>query len=251
MTRLVASELFKLRTTRTFYGIVIGALGLVLVIVILAAALAKFSPTDMPRTDLLHVVTLIQPFALILGILAITSEFRHGTITPSLLVVPERTRFALAKLVAAVLAAFALALLAYALAGISIVAVLGLRGNHSHGAGDTTNLVVGGTLATALFAALGVGIGALLRNQVGAIIGSLVYLFVLENLLRLIPPIKDDVPKYGIGGLGGNGVTGALSDTAGDAHHLGQVAGGLLLAAYCAVFLIAGIAVLRRRDVSA
>ena len=31
----------------------------------------------------------MQPFVLVLGILAITSEFRHGTITPSLLVVPE------------------------------------------------------------------------------------------------------------------------------------------------------------------
>ena len=35
MTRLVGAELFKLRTTRTFYGLVGGALGLVLVIVIL------------------------------------------------------------------------------------------------------------------------------------------------------------------------------------------------------------------------
>jgi ABC-2 type transport system permease protein len=40
MTRLIAAEIFKLRTTRTFYGIVGGALGLVLAIVVIAAATA-------------------------------------------------------------------------------------------------------------------------------------------------------------------------------------------------------------------
>ena len=41
----------------------------------------------------------MQAFTLLLGILAVTSEFRHGTITPSLLVVPNRTTLMLAKLV--------------------------------------------------------------------------------------------------------------------------------------------------------
>ena len=34
---------------------------------------------------------------------------------------------------------------------------------------------------------IGVGIGALLRNQVGAIVGGLVYLFVVEPVIRPIP----------------------------------------------------------------
>jgi len=38
VTRLVGSELFKLRTTRTFYGVVAGALALVGVIAVGAAA---------------------------------------------------------------------------------------------------------------------------------------------------------------------------------------------------------------------
>src|SRR6185503_19606788 len=98
MTRLVSAEIFKLRTTRTFYGIVGGALGLVLVIVILVSALVSFSATDHPLNDMMGVAGLVQAFALVLGILAITSEFRHGTITPSLLVVPDRIKLTLAKL---------------------------------------------------------------------------------------------------------------------------------------------------------
>ena len=62
-------------------------------------------------------------------------------------------------------------------------------------------LVAGGTLAAALYAGLGVGLGAMIRNQVGAIIGSLVYLFVLESLIGLIPGLDEIMPKYGLGGV--------------------------------------------------
>ena len=56
-------------------------------------------------------------------------------------------------------------------------------------------MIVGGTIATALYAALGVGVGALVRNQVGAIVGTLVYLFVLENLLQIVKPLRDPWPS--------------------------------------------------------
>ena len=51
-------------------------------------------------------------------------------------------------------------------------------------------MIVGGTIATALYAALGVGVGAIVRNQVGAVVGTLVYLFVLENLLQIIKALQ-------------------------------------------------------------
>ena len=98
MTRLITAEIFKLRTTRTFYGIVGGAFGLVFTIVIIASATATWNPGDVPMRDLLGIAGLTQVFALVLGIVALTSEFRHGTITPSLLIVPDRVRLTLAKL---------------------------------------------------------------------------------------------------------------------------------------------------------
>ena len=45
MTRLVGAEVFKLRTTRTFYGVTLGAVGLVVVISLIAALAGKFSET--------------------------------------------------------------------------------------------------------------------------------------------------------------------------------------------------------------
>ena len=128
MTRLVSAELFKLRTTRTFYGVVGGALGLVVLIVVLAAATATWHPGDTPMRDLLGISGFAQVFALVLGIVAVTSEFRHGTITPSLLVVPDRVRLTLAKLGASLATGLALGLVATGLAAAIGAAILNARG---------------------------------------------------------------------------------------------------------------------------
>src|SRR5215218_4909705 len=125
MTRQVTAELFKLRTTRTFYGVIGGALGLVLLIVIVATATATWQIGDTPLRDMLGISGFAQVFALVLGILALTSEFRHGTITPSLLVVPDRVRLTLAKLGASLATGLMLGLAATGLAAAIGTAILG------------------------------------------------------------------------------------------------------------------------------
>jgi ABC-2 type transport system permease protein len=250
MTRLVTAEIFKLRTTRTFYGVVGGALGLVLLIVIIASATATWNPGNTPMRDLLGISGFAQVFALVLGILAVTSEFRFGTITPSLLVVPDRVRLTLAKLGASLATGLALGAVATGLTAAIGAAILNARGIDTGLSGSqVTKMIVGGIVATALYAALGVGVGAIVRNQVGAVVGTLVYLFVLENLLQIIKGLRDPLAKYGFGGVG-QGLTGT-GDAGADHPPLGQVSAGLVLAGYCAIFLLAGIAMMRRRDVTA
>ena len=90
MSRALAAELFKLRTTRTSWGVTLGSLALVLIISTIAALAGDFAPDDSER-DLLEIAGLVQIFALVLGILIVATEFRHGTITPSLLAVPDRS----------------------------------------------------------------------------------------------------------------------------------------------------------------
>ena len=250
MTRLVTAEIFKLRTTRTFYGIVAGALGLVLLIVIVAAATATWNPGNTPLRDLLGIAGFAQVFALVLGILVVTTEFRHGTITPTLLVVPDRVRLMLAKLGASLATGLVLGLVSVGLAAAIGAAILNTRGIDTGLDGSqVTKMIVGTTLATALYAVLGLAVGALVRNQVGAVVGTLVYLFVLENLLQIVKALRDPLAKYGFGGVG-QGLTGS-GDAGADHPPLGQVSAGLVLAGYCAIFLIAGIAMMRRRDVTA
>jgi ABC-2 type transport system permease protein len=249
VTRLVGSEMFKLRTTRTFYGVVVGALALIAVIAVGAAAAGTFGPGDVPGGDLLPIASLSQTFALVLGILAVSTEFRHGTITPSLLAVPSRTRLVGAKLVAHLACGLLLGLAAYALCAAIVSILLSVRDiDLGISGGDVTKIIVGGTLAAGLYAALGVGLGALVRNQVGAVVGALGWVFIVEPLIGVIPGISDAVQKYGLNGAG-NGLGG--SNFEGAEAVLGQVPAGFLLLAYTTIFVVAGTLVLRRRDVSA
>lgn len=237
MIRLIGSELLKLRTTRAFYALAGGALAFTTVIIVLGALL---EPEELEFSDVAMIAFFAQLIVLVIGILCITNEFRHGTITPTLLVTPNRVELVLAKLVASVLVGLAIGLVSICI----IAAVVALAGGDTTGTGS---VILGGTLLGALYAALGVGVGAVVRNQVGAIIGALVYLFVLESLIGLIPGVDEVLPKYGLNGTsqalrGGNDPGGEFLD---------QLPGGLLLAGYCAVFLVAGILVMRRRDVTA
>jgi ABC-2 type transport system permease protein len=203
-----------------------------------------------PGRDVFGLAGLAQTFALLLGVLAVTSEFRHGTITSSLLITPQRSRLLVAKLVNLIRAGLVLGLLAFAGAAAIVLPVLSTRGVASLvDTGEVIRIVAGGTIATALFAALGLGIGTVVRNQVGAIIAALSLLYVLEPLLTFIPAVGDAVQRFGLGGL-----SSGASDTTGfqsDVGLLGQTPALLVLAAYAVTSLVLSSAILRRRDVVA
>ncbi len=248
MTRLISSELLKLRSTRTAVALIASVVGLVVLIGLIATLTADFDQDDVLTVDLLGIAGFAQVFALILGILAVTTEFRHGTITPTLIVAPDRVRLVLAKLVAHVFAGLILGVLAVGLTTAIVLIGLSSRDIDSGLTNqEITEVVVGLVLATALWAALGVGLGALVRNQVGAIVGALGWTFLVENLLAIIPTVGDWVQKYGL-----NGVTNALSniesEVTGDV--LSQAAGGALLVTYTAAFVIAGTLAMRQTSIS-
>jgi ABC-2 type transport system permease protein len=248
MTRLISSELLKLRSTRTAIALIASVVGLVVLIGLIATITADFEQDEVRTVDLLGIAGFAQVFALILGLLAVTTEFRHGTITPTLVVAPDRVRVVLAKLVAHVLAGLILGVLAVGLTTAIVLITLSSRDiDTGLTSQEITEVVIGLVLATALWAALGVGLGALVRNQVGAIVGALGWVLLVENLLTIIPTVGDWVQKYGL-----NGVTNALSniesEVTGDV--LSQAAGGALLVAYAATSVIAGMLAMRRRDVT-
>ncbi|MBE2314975.1 ABC transporter permease [Solirubrobacter sp. CPCC 204708] len=246
MINVVNSELFKLRTTRTFLALFGIALAIVLVASICICAFVNFNGEDVSN-EILGIVfgPIVRALALVIGILAVTNEFRHGTITPTLLVVPDRVRLMLSKLVAVLALALALGFVSGAIM-VGSSAIFGeLRdfdGSQYAGA-----LLIGMTVGTALNAALGVGVGVLVRNQVGAIVGILIYGFILEDLIGLIPWVRDWLPKYGLGGVS-NALSGVYGD---DADFLSQPVAGLLLALYAAIVMAIGLVVMRRRDVTA
>jgi ABC-2 type transport system permease protein len=248
VTHVISSELFKLRTTRTFLALFGAALAIALIAAILLSAFVNFDLEDLSNEVLAIVIgPIVRSIALVIGVLAVTNEFRHGTITPTLLVVPDRTKLMLAKLVAVLALALALGFLVGVIM-IACTAIFGAARDFDSGE-LALNVVLGSTFATALNAALGLGVGVLLRNQVGAIVGILIYGFILEDLVGLIPGVDDVLPKYGLGGLS-NSLAG-VGDVVNADDPLSQVMAGLLLTVYVIVIWAIGLVVMRRRDVTA
>jgi ABC-2 type transport system permease protein len=249
MSRLISAEALKLRSTRTFLVLSLGALAVSLGVTAAIGASGEFERSIPAARQALAAAGIVQIAAGILGILAVTGEFRYGTITPTLLVTPDRRRLVLAKLIVLVLAGLALGLLSFGIGAAIALSTLssrdiatGLEG------GEVLAIVAGGTAGTGLFAAVGVGVGALLRNQVGAIVATLAWLYALEPLLGVVPGIGDAVKTYGFGAL-----SSGLSDTAAadpDADLLAQLPAAGMLALYAAALLVAGTVALRRRDIA-
>ena len=243
MTRLVASELLKLRTTRTSWALMGGAVALVIVISAIAAALGSFTGAT-PGLGLLAVAALAQLFVLVGGVITITTEYRQGTITPSLLVEPVRGRLLAAKLAAQLMVGLLVGVVAF---GVCAGLVAGILSSRGIATGMSTSYwvgsIIGGAVATMLYGVLGLGVGAILCNQAAAIVVVLAWIFVIENLLSVIPGFT--IGRYGLAG-----VAAALSQAVHQHKYLHQLPAGLLLLGYTLALVIAGATVTRRRDIS-
>jgi ABC-2 type transport system permease protein len=106
---------------------------------------------------------------------------------------------------------------------------------------QTALLLLGTVAGTALWGGIGVGLGAIFRNQVGAIIGLLAWGFVAENLLFAFLP--------GVGRFGPVHAENALIGLT-TAHLLDATPGALVLVAWAAALSLAGITLVARRDVN-
>ena len=196
MTALLEAELLKLRTTRTFAVLVGCALGLTLLISGLAAALAgtldEEDQRSLLRTDFSSV------FIFVLAVIGMAGEWRHRTIAGALVATPDRLRFFAAK-VAAYAAAGALLSLTVTVASYALIAMI-LSGQDQDvlPLGDFVAMLWKNLLIAAYYGAMGVGIGALVRNQAGAIVTTLVILFVIEpTVLGLWPDEGRYLPFLG------------------------------------------------------
>ncbi len=247
MTAQMRAELLKLRSTRTNLGLFSAMLGLVLFVVLLHG-LGVSVEHIRRRSDQLQLVfgraeLLGSLFAALLGALSITGEFRHGTIRPTFLVTPRRGRVVAAKVGASMLIGSAFGLVAAAGAtGVGSVA-LATRGVAIRlDGGDYALLLAGCAAAAALWAAIGVGLGAAVRHQVPTVVGICAWLLFVENLL---------LGDLSLLGGAGRFLPGALGKAASGQDPL--LAPGLamfLLALYAAVAAAAGWVATTRRDVA-
>jgi ABC-type transport system involved in multi-copper enzyme maturation permease subunit len=180
---------------------------------------------------------------LILGIIGMTQEYRHRTATPTFLTTPRRGAVVAAKLVAYALAAAAFALVVVAVNYVVVAIHAGALGAAPALDGDNVGTLGRAALALVIYAVIGVGLGALLRNQVGAIVGGLVYLFVVEPIIRSVPATAGAF-KWMPGGA-----LEALTATFQGPEVLDAWQGALLLLGYGLLAAVLGTLLAVRRDI--
>ncbi len=247
MRRLTRAELLKIRTTRMGWGIAGGVVAGV--ILQTASSVVRVDhdgrlATRMGVRDVLGSAGWGVVLVLVLGIVAMAGEFRHNTVTPTFLVTPQRGRLVAAKLIAT--AAVGLGFGALACLTTLVVAIPWLVAKGVDGSlirDEVGLIVVGVLLATALYGAVGVAVGALIRNQTVAVVASLVWVLIVENLLLGLAP---SVGKW----LSTGAASALMRSIPQNGMLLSMWAGGLLLAAYVGVIAAAGIRLTVTRDVS-
>jgi hypothetical protein len=233
----------KLRSTRTTVGLVLGMLVLIILFGLLAGLLTHADSLTTPENQrgLLGVGSLAGVFSALAGVLLVTGEYRFGTIRPTFLFTPRRSRVIGAKLVAGVLAGLAFGVVGEALGFAIGYVCLRARGITLalHG-GSLALLLLGTVAAVALWGAIGVGVASIVRNQIGTIVGLLAWGFVVENLLfAFVPSVGRLTP-----GEAESALTGLTTK-----HLLSAAAGGAVLVTWVAALAVAGLALTARRDV--
>jgi ABC-2 type transport system permease protein len=249
VSRLIGSELLKQRTTRTSLVLLAWMAGLILLVVLLhvfSLSIEHISGRDGQLKVVGWGTSIGALFASLLGAISITGEIRHGTIRPTFLATPRRERVIAAKLAAGALTGVGVGLLAEGLtAGVEAVG-LGVRGIHIQlSAGDYVQLLGGGAAAGALFAAIGLGIGAVVRQQIGAVVGLCVWLLLIETtLIGNVPAAGKFAPGAAAGALAGAVQTQSASEL------LAPGVGVLLLVLYAGLASGAGAFLINRRDIA-
>jgi hypothetical protein len=172
----------------------------------------------------------------------VTSEYRFGTIRPTFLITPVRSRVLAAKVVAGALAGIAFGILGEAIGWAIGYTVLDARGIAVVlNSGDILLLTLGGLAGVALWGAIGAALGAIIHNQVGSIIALLAWGLVVDNLLfGLAPSVGRFMPDRASDALMGLRV-----------HHLlSPGVGAMILIAWAAVLGVVGIALSARQDIN-
>ena len=189
MINLIRYELFKMRTTRTFYGLVIGGAVLSMLITAQIVVMSRrfgggfvLSPRTLTQMGVNAFI-----FAIALGVITMTGESRHHTESYTFMIEPDRTKVVLSKAIAAFLGGCVMTLVAEVC--VLALGIPWLRASNITLEFDIVSLapfVIGNVVGVGLVTVLGVALGAIIRNQVAAILVGVGWLLVVEQVLQAI-----------------------------------------------------------------
>ena len=196
MVGLIRAEFRKLWTTQVWFWMLLLAVGLTVLGVVGQIAGTKYD-YELARnvrdvlTSATGAFTYVPLF--VLGVLAVTTEYRYQTITPTVLATPSRW-----KLIGAKLISYALVGIGYALVCVLVqlaIALPWLNARHVDvSLSDNKGPLLAVFAVLALYALVGLGAGALLKNQIVAVSVGVIFILILDNLVLAIPGIKHAYP---------------------------------------------------------
>lgn len=247
----VISEYRKLVTWRAWWflagAMVLASAGLTTVAT-LGAVVGPRSNIDVSAADsaslLFTLTALVGPvFPLALGVIIVTREHSHGTATLAFLARPRRERVFWAKVLLAAGASLVLAVVTVAVSSAVAAGLLASRGGSTFlGTAAVTDRLTGTVAALVVWGVIGVGLGAVIRNQVVAIVGVIAFTQFVEPIVRMVA-LNSPVPRlaeYLPGGANEALAGGTLISAAIGGAPPSQVFGALMLATYAVVLLILG-----------
>ncbi|MEE3851491.1 ABC transporter permease [Gordonia sp. LSe1-13] len=249
MIATMDAERIKLTSTRSPYWCVaivaILAVGLALVTALSTSGSLGPTPGQAAWTALVGLNSFGVLVLMIMAVLAVTSEYRFGTIRTTFQAVPTRSRVLIAKAAVFGLLAFLVTL---------VLAVVGVVLSRAAG-GAATGIDLGdsvvlrqlwGTPLLALFYVLiGLGVGAIVRHTAGAIVIVLIWNLAIEGILSILPRVGDAIAPF----LPFANGSRFLNPELGGVDYLWNAYGSLIYFAVFAIVLFAlGIVVTDRRD---
>ncbi|ONI77342.1 ABC transporter permease [Actinosynnema sp. ALI-1.44] len=262
-TALMSAEARRLSSTRLWLWGLLGALatgGLVFLLAMVGPenfdppmpGLATAAGTQM----LLGMAGLLAFVPALLGTTAVTAEYRHQTITFTYLFAPRRGTVLAAKLSVYALAGLAYGVIVAVVAGAGLVVAASVHGvSLGLPTSDVVGFLVRLVAMMTVYTLLGVAFGALLRNQVTALVVLGGYFYMGETLLLLIPGVNAVYPF--LPGGASAGLTGftyvaqAVSQSGiSTPHLLSAPLGALVLLGYVAVAAVLAFGTSLRRDVT-
>lgn len=250
MKSLVAAEVLKLRTTRSVYGMLAAMVTLSVFSVVVTMTTAGHAGSGLSPVTSEGIESLLRTagagsfLVLILGITGFAGEVRHNTLTTTLLLSPSRARVLGAKMLTYGLVGALFAVVASAVTVGLAAGWLRQRGVSTADLVGQAGPVLAGVVVTAvLFGVLGVGLGALVRNQLVAVVLTLAWLLIVETLIGALVP---EATPWLLGGAVASLQGGATSTNS----LMSSAAGGAIVVYYSVVFGWAGRLALMQRDVA-
>jgi ABC-2 type transport system permease protein len=191
--------------------------------------------------------------AMVVGIVAIGSEYRYGTLASSYLATPRRVRMLLGKAGALLIFGVIYGITSVA-AGILVAVpfVLAKNGSFLLDQPDTWRSIILGICAVALWTMIGMGLGILIKNMLIALVVGVVLGFLVEPIVSVVFFLKrwDELLN-----VMPSGATNAMLEITSPVlfaaqHPARWWLAGMILAAWCLLPALAGLLSAVRRDVA-